>query len=174
MSRIYHIPLPFVNKCFIVTFCMNMILRDSPDIVCNKNNDIRLYEDQNMSATHREALRAACETRVAFYRFVLQRKRGLQANQQLSGHSWVYVEHNYRAYPGLWRYTYCSRRINSDQSFTTVPFINIQDMPSEMWKQGLEPSRFQLFVVYFANPSASPVLYWCETLSSCIKERTYA
>jgi len=65
-----------------------------------KNNDIRLYEDQNMSATHREALRTACDTRVAFDRFALQRKRGLQANQQLSGHIWVYEEHYYRTYPG--------------------------------------------------------------------------
>ena len=85
-SRIYHIPLPFVSKFFSVTYCMNLVLRDSSDILCNKNNGIRLYEDQNMSATHREALRAAWDTRVAFDRFALQRKRGLQDNQQLSGH----------------------------------------------------------------------------------------
>jgi hypothetical protein len=65
---------------------MNLILRDPSDILCNEN-DIRLYEDQNMNATHRVALRAACDTRVAFDRFALQRKQGLQANQQLSGHS---------------------------------------------------------------------------------------
>ena len=174
MSRIYHIPLPFVRKFFNVTYCTNLILRDSSDILCNKNNDLRLYEDQNMSATHREGLRAARDTRIAFDRFALQRKRGLQANQQLSGHIWVYEEQYYRTYPGLCRYTYCSRRLNSDQSFTTVPFIIIQDMPSEMWEQGLKPSRFQLFVVYFAKPSASPALYWCETWGCCVKERRYA
>jgi len=76
-----------------------------------------------MSTRHREALRAACDTRVAFDRFALQRKRGLQANQQLSGHIWVHEEHYYRTYRGLCRYTYCSRKHNSDQSFTTVPFI---------------------------------------------------
>lgn len=65
---------------------MNLILRDSSDILRNKNNDIRLYEGQNMGATHREALRAACDMRVAFDRFAVQRKRGLQANQLLSGH----------------------------------------------------------------------------------------
>lgn len=173
-SRIYHIPLPFVSKFFSVTYCMNPILRGSSDILCNKYNDIRLYEDQNMSATHREALRAACDTRVVFDRFALQRKRWLQSNQQLFGHIRVYEEHYCRTYPGLCRYTYCSRRLNSDQSFTTVPFIIIRDMPSEMWEQGLKPSRFQLFVVYFAKPSASPVLYWCETWGSCIKEQTYA
>lgn len=54
-SRIYHIPLPFVSKFFSPTYCMNLILRDSSDIICNIN-DIRLSEDQNMSATHRVAL----------------------------------------------------------------------------------------------------------------------